>query len=174
VGTRIPKALQAEVEAISTLTDAFCAEQLDPEYAELCRRLVAKLARKRPSPLARADLRFWAAAVLYTVGSLNFLFDRSQPLHLSADELTVLTGVPKSTMANKAKRIRDLLGLGPLACEFWRRDLLERSGLAWLVVVNGIAVDALASARVPGGGAPARSRPRSRAERSYCLTPPLL
>lgn len=142
MGARIPKTLQAEVEAISTLTDAFCAKQLDPEYAELCRTLVAKLARKRPSPLARGDLRIWAAAGLYTVGSLNFLFDRSQPLHLSGDELSALTGVPKSTMANKAKRIRDLLGLGPYDHEFWRRDLLEQSRLAWLVVVDGFVVDA--------------------------------
>jgi len=29
-----------------------CAVKLDAEYAELCRRLVARLARKRPSPLA--------------------------------------------------------------------------------------------------------------------------
>lgn len=142
MGARIPKALRAEVEAISTLTDAFCAKRLDPEYAELCRRLAAKLARKRPSLLARGDLRIWAAAVLYTVGSLNFLFDRSQPLHLRVDELSALTGVPKSTMANKSKRIRELLGLGPFACEFWRRDLLEQSRLAWLVVVNGIVADA--------------------------------
>jgi hypothetical protein len=142
VGARIPKALLAEVEVISTLTDAFCAERLDPEYAELCRRLVAKLARKRPSPLERGDLRIWAAAALYTVGSVNFLFDRSQPLHLSADELSELTGVPKSTMANKSKRIRDLLGLRPFDHEFCRRELLERSPLAWLVVVDGIVVDA--------------------------------
>ncbi len=75
-GLRVPKALRAEAEAIWTLTDAHCVERLDSEYAELCRRLVAKLARKRPSPLVRGDVRIWAAAALYTVGSVNFLFDR--------------------------------------------------------------------------------------------------
>jgi Domain of unknown function (DUF6398) len=139
---RVPKALRAQVEAISALTDAYCAERLDSEYAELCRRLVAKLARKRPSPLVRGDVRIWAAAALYTVGSVNFLFDRSQPLHLTADELSALTGVPKSTMANKWKRIRDLLGLGPFDHEFCRRELIEQSPVAWLVVVDGIVVDA--------------------------------
>ena len=53
-----------------------------------------------------------------------------------------LTGVPKSTMANKSKRIRDLLRLGPFDHEFCRRELLEQSPVAWLVVVNGIVVDA--------------------------------
>ncbi len=141
VEPRVPNALRAEVEAISVLTDSYCAARLDAEYAELCRRLTAKLARKRPSPLVRGDLGIWAAGVLYTVGSVNFLFDRSQPLHLSADDLSALTGIPKSTMANKSRRIRDLLGLGPLDHEFCRRDLLEGSSLAWLVVVNGIVVD---------------------------------
>lgn len=139
---RVPKALRAEVDGICAVTDELCAQHLDAEYAELCRRLVAKLARKRPSPLARGDLRIWAAAVLYTVAGINFLFDRSQPLHLSADELSALTGVPKSTMANKSRRIRDLLRLGPFDVELSRRELLEENPLAWLVVVNGIVVDA--------------------------------
>jgi Domain of unknown function (DUF6398) len=139
---RVPTRLRAEVEAISALTYACCAARLDAEYAELCRRLTAKLARKRPSPLLRGDLRIWAAGILYAVGSVNFLFDRSQPLHLSADDLSALIGVPKSTMANKSKRIRDLLGLRPLDHELCRRDLLEGSSLAWLIVVNGIVVDA--------------------------------
>lgn len=139
---RVPSALRAEVERICVLTDALCVEHLDAEYARLCRKLVAKLARKRPSPLVRGDLRIWAAATLYTVGSINFLFDRSQSPHLTADELGTLTGVPKSTMANKSRRIRDLLGIGRLDVDFWRRELLEHNPLAWLVTVNGVVVDA--------------------------------
>lgn len=41
------------------VTDAVCLEHLDIEYADLCRRVVGKLGRKRPSPLLRgapADL----------------------------------------------------------------------------------------------------------------------
>ncbi len=54
------------------------------EYGELVRKLVAKLARMRPSPLVRGDLRIWAGAAIYTVGSVNFLFDRTQHPHLTA------------------------------------------------------------------------------------------
>ena len=141
-GLSVPRALRSHVEQIVALTDGFCAERLDAEYARLCARLVAKLARKRPSPLLRGDFRVWAGATIYTVGSVNFLFDRSQPLHLSADDLSELTGVPKSTMANKAKRIRDLLGLGHLDLEFCRRDMIERHPSAWYVQVDGLIVDA--------------------------------
>ena len=79
--------------------------------------------------------------VLYAVGRVNFLFDRSQPIHLGGDELAALTGVPKTTMANKARRICDLVDLGPLEFEFSRRELLQRNPLAWMVEVNGIPVD---------------------------------
>ena len=136
------KSLRRVAGEIEAFTDQFCAERLDAEYAGLCRRLIAKLARKRPTPLVRGAPRIWAAGVLYAVGRANFLFDRSQPIHLTSDELATLTGVPKTTMANKARRICDLVDLGPLDFEFSRRDLLERNPLAWLVEVDGIPVDA--------------------------------
>jgi len=121
---RIPTALRHEVEQIFKLTDPFCAEHLDVEYGELVRRLVAKLARKRPSPLTRGDLRIWAAAAIYAVGSVNFLFDRTQTPHMTGDDLSALTDVPKSTLANKAKVIRDILRMRQLDPEFCRRELL--------------------------------------------------
>jgi len=138
----VPRALRPDVEEIVALTDELCVERLDAEYARLCAALVARLARKRPSPLLRGDLRICAAATIYTVGSVNFLCDRSQPLHLTGDELSDLTGVPKSTMANKAKQIRGLLGLGRLDLEFCRRDMIERHPSAWYVQVDGLIVDA--------------------------------
>jgi hypothetical protein len=138
----IPKSLRPTVGAIEVFTDQFCVERLDEEYAELCRRLIAKLARRRPSPLVRGAPRIWAAGVLYAVGRANFIFDPAQPIHLSGGELAALTGVPMSTMAGKASRICDLVGLGPLDFEFSRRDLLQRNPFAWLVEVNGIPFDA--------------------------------
>ena len=109
---RVPAALRARVREIVELTDAMCASRLDSEYAELCRRLVAKLARKRPSPIERGETRVWAAGAIYAIGQNNFLFDATQTPHLAADQLSELVGVPKSTMAAKAKRIRDAVRAG--------------------------------------------------------------
>jgi len=64
----VPVAMRPEVEEITAITDEFCAEHLDDEYAQLCRRLTAKLARKRPSPLARGDRLIWAADVVHVIG----------------------------------------------------------------------------------------------------------
>lgn len=100
------------------------------------------LARKRPSPIARGDLRVWAAAAIYAVGANNFLFDRASEPFLSGDDLAALTGVAKSTMANKARAIRVTLGLEPLDPRLCRRELLEQHPYAWYVEINGLVVDA--------------------------------
>jgi hypothetical protein len=139
---RIPAALQHDAGEIFKLTDPFCAEHLDEEYGQLCRALVARLARKRPSPLATGELRIWAATVIYTIGAINFLFDREQSPHLTGDQLSHLTGVPKSTMANKSKRIRDALKLGVFEPDLTRRALLATHPFAWMISVNGFIVDA--------------------------------
>jgi hypothetical protein len=138
---RVPKALRADVAEIAALVDEVCAEHLDAEYGSLCLHLLGKLARKRPSPLVRGERRVWASAVLYTVGSINFLFDPSQEPHLRADELAAATGVAKSTMANKAALIRRTLQLGALEPELCRRELLARHPFAWLVEIDGLIVD---------------------------------
>jgi hypothetical protein len=48
---RVPKAVRLVADEIVAITDAVCRAVLDEEYADLTRRAVAKLARKRPSPL---------------------------------------------------------------------------------------------------------------------------
>ena len=71
----VPHAVRPYAGQVAAVTDAACREHLDVEYAELCRAVVGKLGRKRPSPLTRGDLRIWAAEVVYAVGQLNFVFD---------------------------------------------------------------------------------------------------
>ena len=83
----IPDAMRDRAEPIMDDTEAACREHLDDEYGLLARRLVARLARKRPSPLVRGDARIWAAGVMYAVGQVNFLFDRTQTPHMTAKEL---------------------------------------------------------------------------------------
>ena len=114
----------------SCFTDLICEQHLDDEYAALCRTLAARLARKRPSPLDRGEPRIWATGIVYTVGSINFLFDKSQPPHLRADKLAEHVEVVQSTMANKSARIRSILGLSWYEPELTRRSMLEQNPLA--------------------------------------------
>jgi hypothetical protein len=134
--------MRDRAQAIIGITDAACSEHVDDEYGRLARTLVARLARNRPSPLARGDVRIWAAGAVYALGQINFLFDRSQTPHMTADELAEALGVVKTTMANKAGLINRTLGLGVFEPELTRVAVLEQHPLAWLVEVDGLIVDA--------------------------------
>ena len=47
----------------------------------------------------------------------------------------------KTTMANKARMIRDTLQLRDFDSEFMRRDLVEASPLTWLLELDGMLID---------------------------------
>jgi hypothetical protein len=134
VELKVPRAMRPRVAEIVAITDELCGACLDCEYAELGRELVARLARKRPSPLARGDVRIWAAGALYALGQINFLFDRSQQPHLTADQLAGDLGVVKTTMANKATTIRGTLDLGYYEPGLTRQSLYDDPPLALMIL----------------------------------------
>jgi hypothetical protein len=138
----VPKAMRPTFEAIVGLTDTVCKEHLNEEYAQLCRQLAAALARKRPSPLAKGRPETWACGIAYTIGSVNFLFDKTQTPYMRAEQLCGLFGVSKSTGAAKACAIRDLFQMIPFDPRWCLPSKLADNPLAWLIEVDGLIVDA--------------------------------
>jgi hypothetical protein len=69
--------IKLKEKELHDLTGQFCAKYLNDEYFELCEKLIQKLARKRDVPFKRGKAEIWAAAVIYTIGSINFLYDKS-------------------------------------------------------------------------------------------------
>ena len=143
----VPASMQQTYATITGLTDAFCREHLNGEYAALSRQLAAALARKRPSPLVRGKPDIWACAIVYALGSVNFLFDQSQTPHMRADELCARFGVSKSSAANKAKSIRDLFEMVQMDPRWCLPSQLDNNRLAWLIQVDGFIVDARSTPR---------------------------
>jgi hypothetical protein len=137
----VPKPMQATFDAIVTLTDAFCRAHLDEEYAQLARQATAALCRKRPSPLATGHLKTWACGIVYALGSVNFLFDKSQTPSMRAADLCAACGISQSTGSAKAKVVRDALGMGPMDPQWYRPSKMEDNPLAWMIMVNGFVVD---------------------------------
>jgi hypothetical protein len=121
---KTPGSVWLQARSVVSLTRAVCAEHLDEDYADLCRKLLGRLTRKRPSPLLRGDLRIWAARVLHPVGTINFLFDPSQMPHMTVEQFGSHMGVAKSTMSAKSKTIRDALRLRDYHPDFCRRELM--------------------------------------------------
>src|SRR5271166_6344322 len=130
------------LELIVAMTDQFCRERLNEEYAVLCRRLAEKLARKRPSPLLRGKPESWASGIVRVIGWVNFLGDPSQPHHMRMTDIDEGMGVSEATGSAKAKAIRDLLKPHPLDPEWTLPSRMEQNPMAWMIQVNGLIADA--------------------------------
>jgi hypothetical protein len=139
---KIPPAMRPTAQAIITLTDQVCLELLDDEYADLARHVVAKLARKRPSPIGSGRASSWAGGVVYALGQVNFLFDSASKPYLTASDLSAAFGVAKSTLSGKAKQVSDLLKISLGTPEFLREDMIEASPAIWYIQVDGLIMDA--------------------------------
>ena len=138
----VPKNMQSRYETIVALTSEFCALHLNEEYAQLARELAAALARKRPSPLVKGRANSWACGIIYALGFVNFLFDKSHEPYLSAAELCEGFGVSKSTGANKSREIRKLMHMHQFDPNWCLPSLMDENPLAWMITVDGLVVDA--------------------------------
>jgi hypothetical protein len=88
--------LSCRAGAVIALTDAFCAEHLNAGHGALCRRIVARLAARRPSPLDRGDAETWAAGVI--LAGVRFVQERTIPsMADQADVRRIALSLPETT-----------------------------------------------------------------------------
>ena len=137
----IPTKMRPVYETVVSLIENVCREHLHDEYAALSRQLAAALARKRPSPLERGKPEIWACAIVYALGTVNFLFDRSNPPYMRADELCAAFGVSPSSASAKAKLIRNMFGMFQFDPRWTLPGLVDKNPLVWMLEVNGMIVD---------------------------------
>lgn len=103
--------LKAREDEIARMVTEFCHGKIDAEYASLCEKMVRKLGRKRSNPLERGRLEIWAAAVVYTVATMNFLFDKSFAPYIPSSDIFDHFETSSSTVSQKAAQIRTMLKL---------------------------------------------------------------
>nr|MBA2284745.1 hypothetical protein [Ktedonobacteraceae bacterium] len=139
---QVPKDMQARFDEITQLTDDFSRAHLTDEYAALLRQLTAALCRKRPSPLSQGKVPTWACAIIHAVGTVNFLFDSSQTPHVPARQIASSFGLSMSTMQARSKQIRDLFNMYQMDPKWTLPSMIDQNLLAWMIQVNGLAIDA--------------------------------
>jgi hypothetical protein len=139
---KVPNKLQPRYEEITAVIDAVCQEYLNDEYADMSRKMAAALARKRPSPLQSGRANTWACGIVYTIGFVNFLFDKSFPPYIGAEDLCAAFGVAKSTGYNTSKKIRDLFDLIQFDPRWTLPSLVDQNPFAWMISVDGLMIDA--------------------------------
>lgn len=133
--------MREKYESITGIADEVCREHLNEEYAELSRKMVAVLSRKRPSPLESGRVTSWAAGIVYALGRVNFLSDDSFEPYMTVGELCEKMGVSQSNASAKSREIWYRLDLIPLHPDWCPPSRLEENPLAWIVDVNGLPVD---------------------------------
>ena len=138
----VPKEMREIYIAIVKLTDGFAKRQLNEEYAQMIRHATAALCRKRPSPLVSGKPNTWACGIIHALGMVNFLFDKSQEPHISVADLAKAFDIASSTSQGKSKLVRDILGMSYFDPQWTLPSKLEKSPTAWLIMFNGLIVDA--------------------------------
>lgn len=137
----VPKAMQEKFDRISAITDEFCKQHLNDEYAQMIRYAIAALCRKRPSPLEKGKEQTWACGIIHAIGVANFLFEPNQDPHMKATDIYAAFGISTSTGQSKSKAVRDALGIHQLDPEWSLPSKVDDNPLVWLVMVNGLIVD---------------------------------
>jgi hypothetical protein len=134
--------MREKYETITGITDEVCQKYLNEEYANLARKMVAALSRKKPSPLESGRAKSWAAGIVYALGRVNFLSDDSREPYMTMSELCEKIGVSQSNASSKSREIWKRLNLMQLHPDWCLPSMLEENPLAWIVEVNGLPVDA--------------------------------
>ena len=137
----VPKAMQEKYDSIAPLISEFCAKYLSEEYLALCLRLLEKLCRKRPSPLLGGRKNTWGAAVAYAIAANNFIFDKANPHHMTAEQIADEFDLAASTVGNKAAEIRRMFTMHYANAEWCLPSSLKDNTAVWMLSVNGFMVD---------------------------------
>src|SRR5699024_11986226 len=107
------KKIKERENKILELTNSFCSQKLDEDYRQLCEKLIKKMGRKHEVPFKRGQLDIWAAGVVHSIGSINFLFDKSFEPYATPNDINDFFETNKSTVSCKARNFKKIFNLGP-------------------------------------------------------------
>lgn len=134
--------MEAKYQAIAPLITHFSQHYLSEEYEKLSLKLLEALCRKRPSPVERGKETVWAACIIHAIGSVNFLFDRTQIPHVLVTDISDYFGVASSTTSSKSADIRKMIKHLNQFDWHWKlpSHLLDFSPI-WMVEIDGFVRD---------------------------------
>ena len=130
------KEIKAKENQLLMMVESFSEEHINKEYAKICSSLVKKMGRKHEVPFKRGKIEIWASAVIYAIGQINFLFDKSFEPYVTSDEICDYFNTKKSTVADKARKIRDMFNMGHYDEEFSTKHMKDNNPLKDMVVTD--------------------------------------
>lgn len=132
--------LKTKEKQLLEMVAAFCSQKLNDEYFVLCEKLIQKMGRKRDVPFQSGKLEIWAAAVVCTIGSINFLFDKATKPYLAKEEIHTYFGTKNTTVSAKSAIIKKMFDLWYFNPEFSTRRMNDDNPFNKLVMVDDLIV----------------------------------
>lgn len=132
---------KAQYKAAMKLIHMVCTEHLNNEYYDMSLKLLDQFLFQYPDRLERGQAKSWAAAIVYTIGRVNFLFDPSQIPHISAGDLCQKFGVSQGTASTKSTELFDTFDLMQFDPEWTLPSRIEDNPFVWMVTIDGMVVD---------------------------------
>ena len=140
LNTLTKKEIKERERKIAELIEWFCTKYLDDEYLQLSQKLLQKMSRKRQVPFARGKLEIWAAAIIYAIGSINFLGDKSFEPYMKLSDISKHIGLSKKTVSGKARDIRNMFNMQYFDKEFSTKKMIDDNPFNNMVMVDDYMV----------------------------------
>lgn len=144
-----PETMNVRITQVKAHISEFGERRLHDAYTALACRLCDVIAESPLLHLHRGRDEIWAAAIVYAVAQLNFLFAPETPHALSPDELCEGFQVKKTTVSAKAYTIRSTLDILPGDERFCAPHVTEifsrfEDDLGWMVPPDDVILQSKA------------------------------
>lgn len=116
---------QPRFDEVAGLIEHFGQQHLDAELTQFALKLWARICRQRNPDCLSGKPDIWAASVCQVIARMNFLFDRNEPGHLSADTICDFFQTKKRTVSTKATEIERRLRLRRFEPGLCRSGIME-------------------------------------------------
>ncbi|MBN1387949.1 MAG: hypothetical protein JW965_05845 [Bacteroidales bacterium] len=127
-------------DQILTQVNSYCKKFLDKEYTDICSKVFHDLLEENPTVFDRGREGIWAAAIVWAVGSVNFLYDKSFEPYASLADVCIYFNQNKSSVGQKSAKIRKLLNIDQLNPEYQTSTHLSDFLNSLVVTPDGIIV----------------------------------
>lgn len=126
---------------IEHLIEQCCDKMLNDYYLEICLQVKDDYLALLPEGMNRGKPEVWAASIIWAVGSINFLSDKTFPPYATLTDICTFFKTKNSTVGNKAGQIREILDMHYLNINYLLEDSSIISTLTSMrVTENGFIV----------------------------------
>lgn len=98
-------------EIVKKQVEAYCLKHLNLDYKAICVKVCHDLIQADSEIFLRGKAEIWSAAVVWSVGSENFLGDKSFEPYATLSDVCGFFKVNASTIGQKARKIKDILNI---------------------------------------------------------------